>query len=302
MVHVRDALDSGVLAQRRGVKAHAAHHREAGLELGHRLGAGAFVDNRADRLVAVQHQQACDVMHGHDAAGKAPFGARHRGALVRAQREGVDIGAAEAFHRRDQIGAHALRHEAQLLVDARVHHPGAAIAAHGPAAHALDAAADHQVFITAGDLGRSQVHTLQARGAEAALGDAGHGLRPLGVEHRGARDVGALLAHRGHAADHQVIDQRRVQRTALLQRLQHCTQQPHRAGLVQAAVLLALAARRAHVVVDVGTGHGRSPLTKGSSRFELLAHRRVDDAQLGQRGLDVGALGFQLGDGGVSAS
>jgi hypothetical protein len=112
---------------------------------------------------------------------------------------------------------------------------------------------------------------FQPRGAEAALRDAGHGLRPLGVEHRGARDVGALLAHRRDAAQHHVVDQRWCRATALLQRLQQRAQQPHRRGLVQAAVLLALATRRAHVVVDEGFAH-------------------VDDAQLGQRGVDVGAL------------
>ena len=42
---------------------------------------------------------------------------------------------------------------------------------------------------------------------------------------------------------------------ALLQRLQQCAQQPHGRGLVQAAVFLALAARRAHGVVNVGFDH-----------------------------------------------
>ena len=98
-----------------------------------------------------------------------------------------------------------------LLVDARVHHPGAAVAAHRPAAHALHAAGHHQVFPAALDLGGGQVHRLQPAGAEAALRHAGHGLRPFGVQHRGARDVGALLAHRRHAAQHHVVHQRGVE-------------------------------------------------------------------------------------------
>jgi hypothetical protein len=36
------------------------------------------------------------------------------------------------------------------------------------------------------------------------------GLGPAGVEHGGAGDVGALLAHRRHAAQDDVIDQRGV--------------------------------------------------------------------------------------------
>ena len=45
------------------------------------------------------------------------------------------------------------------------------------------------------------------------------GLRPFGVEHRGARDVGALLADGRDAAEHHVVDQRRVELVAALQLL-----------------------------------------------------------------------------------
>ena len=94
---------------------------------------------------------------------KCPAARAAAALLVRVERKGVDVGAAEAFHRGDQVGADALRHEAQLVVDARVHRPGAAVGAHLPAAHALDAAAHHQVFEAAGHLGGGEVHALEAR-------------------------------------------------------------------------------------------------------------------------------------------
>ena len=236
------------------------------VKLGLLPGGGGTV--RLPRLVGIQAalqimgegadmspQQAGDIVHRHQALREMPGGARRGRLPVRVQGKGVHVGAVPAFQRGDQVGAHALRHETQLLVDARVHEPCAAVAAHGPAAHALHAAAHHQVLEAAGHLGGGQVHRLQPAGAEAALRDAGHRFGPLGVEHRSARDIGALLAHRCHAAQHDVVDQRSVERVALLQCLQQGSHQPHRAGLVQAAVLLALAARRAHVVVEVGGGH-----------------------------------------------
>ena len=104
-------------------------------------------------------------------------------------------------------------------------------------------------------LAAARFTALQARCAEAALRDAGAGLRPFGIEHRGARDVGALLAHGRDAAEHHVVDQRGVELVAALHLLEQRAQQPRGRGLVQAAVFLALAARRAQVVVDVGVAH-----------------------------------------------
>jgi hypothetical protein len=225
---------------------HGPHHRERRVEFGQRLDRRA----RANRLVLGQHQQASDVVHRHDRLREAPFGARCGRLPVRVQRKRVDIGPVPALERGDQVCAHALRHEAELLVDARVHEPGATVAAHRPAAHALDPAADDEVFEPATDLRCSQVHRLEAGSAEAALRHAGHRLRPLGVEHGRARDVGALLAYRGDAAEHHVVDQCGVEPVARFKRLQQRAQQPHRRGLVQRTVLLALATRRTYVVED----------------------------------------------------
>jgi hypothetical protein len=104
-------------------------------------------------------------------------------------------------------------------------------------------------------LAAAKVHGLQARGAEARQRDPGHRFGPAGVEHGGAGDVGALLAHRRDATQHYVVDERGVEIQALLQASQQAAQQPHRRRLVQAAVLLAFAARGADVVVDQCIGH-----------------------------------------------
>ena len=113
---------------------------------------------------SVQHQQAGDVVHRHDALREAALRRAPRRAFWCERSAKASTSARlPAFQRGDQVGADALRHEAELLVDARVHEPGAAVAAHRPAAHALDAAGDHQVFEAARHLGGGQVHRLQAR-------------------------------------------------------------------------------------------------------------------------------------------
>lgn len=211
------------------------------------------------------HPAYSDVKHRHDGSLEAALGTGNGGQLVRAHRKRVHVGAAPARQCGDQIGANALRREAHRLVDARVHHPGAAVAAHGPAAHGFNPARHHQIFHAAHHLGRSQVHGLQARRTKAAERDAGHCLRPAGVQHRRAGDVGALLTHRRDATQHQVVHQPRIQSVTLLHRLQQRAQQPHGAGLVQSAVLFALAAQRAHVVLDKGLRHAVLGCVVGAS-------------------------------------
>ena len=251
VVDVMDLLDRRVLAQRRGIEAHLAHLLEARFQARQRLRRGAGPDG----LVVVEHGDAVDVLHRDHALLEVTCGLGGGSALVRARGEGVNIMAGEAFEAGDQVRADALWRKAHQAVDARVHHHRAAIAAHRPAAHALDAAGDHEVFLAAHHLHCSEVHALQARGAEAALRHAGHGLVPAGVEHGGARDIRALLADRGHATQNDVVHQRGVEMVAGLERVEERLEQVHRRDLVQRTVLLALAARRAHGVVDVSLGH-----------------------------------------------
>ncbi len=95
--------------------------------------------------------------------------------------------------------------EMAVQIGLRVQHPGAAIAAHGHAGHGLDAADHHQVFEAGTHFHRAQVHRLQARGAEAVDLHAGDADVPVRHQRGGLGDVGALVAHRGDAAEDDVI-------------------------------------------------------------------------------------------------
>jgi hypothetical protein len=256
VVHMLDALHRRVLAQRGGVEAHLAHHREAGFELAR---VSSVV---AGRMVSSSSSSSRPAMSctGTSELREVPGGACCGGALVRAHREGVERRCGEALQRGDQVGADALRHEGQRWLT------------RGSITQAPPSLPIGQRLMTPRRRPRPGRSKPLATLAAARLTDSSPEaqkrlcvtpatcLRPFGVEHGGARDVGALLAHRRHAAEHHVVDQRGVEPQALLHRLQQRAQQPHRAGLVQAAVLLALAARCAHMVVEVGVEwHGRSP-------------------------------------------
>jgi hypothetical protein len=100
------------------------------------------------------------------------------------------------------------------------------------------------------------VACLQAGSAEAADGDARRGDRIVGVERRDARDVGALLAHRLDAAEDDVVDRRGIEAVAVAQRaLEYVAARWMGVAWFSAAALLALAARCAQGVVDIGFGH-----------------------------------------------
>ena len=74
----------------------------------------------------------------------------------------------------------------------------------------LDAAADRHVVLAGHHLRGGEVDRIEARGAEAVDLHARDRVAVAGVERRGARDVAARLADRIDAAEHHVIDQRRV--------------------------------------------------------------------------------------------
>ena len=161
----------------------------------------------------------------------------------------------EAFQRGDQVGADALRHEGGGRVGFRVLRPGAAVGADRHAAHAFHAAGHHQVFPARAHLLRRHVHGLQAGGAEAVELHAGAAEVPAGLQRRDLGDHRALLADRRDHAHHHVVDLAGVEVVAPLQFGQHAGQQVDGLDLVQAAVLLALAARGADGVVNIGFGH-----------------------------------------------
>ena len=148
-----------------------------------------------------------EVLDRDDASSaKRPSACAVGGALLRARGVGVDVLAAELLDRRDQVGADALRDERRVVVGLGVHRPGAAVGAHRHARHRLDAAGEDEVLPAGGDLLGGDVDGLQARGAEAVELHAGDGVRQAGLDRGGLGDVGALVADRRDAAEHDVVD------------------------------------------------------------------------------------------------
>ena len=125
-MHVLDALDLAVLAQRGGVEAHLPHHLETRLERGEPFQGGVG----ANELIVVEQDDAVLVGDRHQRLAEQPFGAGLGGLLLGAQGEGIDIGATEAFQGGDQVGADPLRDEAGVQVGFRIQCPGAAVGAH----------------------------------------------------------------------------------------------------------------------------------------------------------------------------
>ena len=203
----------------------------------------------------VQHRHVVDVADRDDGAGEPAFVPRALGPLLALDRIGVDVVAAKAVFGGDQIGGNPLRHEIAVKGDCGVRSPGAAGCAHGHAAHAFDAAADGKIGLPRHDLRRGHVGCLQAGRAKAVDLNAGHGLGIVGVDRRDARDVGALLAHRLDTAEDDVVDVGRIKIVAIADGAKRRRREIDRGDAVQRAVLPALAARRAHRVVDIGLGH-----------------------------------------------
>ena len=180
---------------------------ERRLELAERL------DRRAgaDELVVVEDDVVVEVLDRDDGVGELALVARGGGALLRAGGVRVDVLAAELLDRRDEVGADALRDERRVVVRLGVHRPGAAVGAHRHARHRLDAAGEDEVLPAGGDLLRGDVDGLEARGAEAVELDAGDGVGQAGLDRGGLGDVGALVADRRDAAEHDVVDAVRVE-------------------------------------------------------------------------------------------
>ena len=199
---------------------------------------------------------------------------------------GVAVLPADAVLGGDQVGADALGREVGLVGHLGIAGHGAAVRAHGHPGHGLDAAADAQVRLARHHLGGRGVHRLEARGAEAVQLLARHGLGVVGVQHRDPRDVGALLAHRRHAAHDHVVEAARVQLVPVPQRLQHLGDQLDGRDLVQRAVGLAPATGRADVIEDEGISHWQSPCSSywGQTPFRDVAKTTPRDPVGGRPG------------------
>jgi|GEM_PF-2891026 len=206
-------------------------------------------------LVLGKDGQAVDVLDRHHRLVEPALVPGLRRALLALHRIGVDVVAREAVFGRDQIGRDALRHEIGGHRHRGIHRPGAAGRADADAAHRFRAAADHELMLAGHDLGRGEVHGIEAGGAEAADLHARHLLAEAGVQRRETGDVGPGLADWIDHAEHHVVDGILRQIVALLERLQRHRGERQRGDLVERAIGLAAAARGTNVIVDVCLRH-----------------------------------------------
>ena len=197
--------------------------------------------------------------------------------LLRAEREGVLIGAPDPVLGSDVLGGLGHRVDAVLRLDQGVDEAPAErrVVQLGRAreralrlaederrpAHALDPARDQELRLARPDRARGQAHRLHARAAEAVDRGARHARRQTGQQRRHARDVAVVLARLVGAAQDDVVDRRRIEpRMAGEQRLDRHRRQivgPHRRERPAIA-----ADRRAQRRADEGLGHDppRPPL------------------------------------------
>ena len=122
----------------------------------------------------------------------------------------------------------------------------------------FDAAADRHVLLARHDLRGGEIHRVEPGGAEAVDLHAGDAVAIAGNERRGARNVAAGFTDRIDHAEHDVIDQHRVEIVARLDRAECLAGEIERGDLVKRAVHLAAAAGCTHVIVDEGVRHGVS--------------------------------------------
>ena len=211
-VDVVDRLDLRIALDRHRVEArHLAHLHEGRIELRQRL----HRRGRAHVLVLGQDGEAVDVLDRHHRILEAALVPGLAGALLALHRIGVDVVAREAVFGRDQVGGDALRHEIGRDRDRRIDRPGAAGGADADPAHRFDAAADRHVVLAGHDLGGGEIHRVEPRGAEPVDLHARHAVAVAGADRRHPRDVAAGLADRIDAAEHHVVDHRRVELVAL---------------------------------------------------------------------------------------
>ena len=184
MMHVIDILDLGMRRDRDRVEAaHLAHHHEGGLERGERL----HVGRRAHVLVLGEKRDAVHVLHRRDRFREPALVPRLGGAPLALDRISIDIIAREAVFRRDEIGRDALRHEIGFDRDRRIDGPGAARSADADPAHGFDAAPDRHLMLAGHDLGRREIHRIEAGGAKAVDLHAGHPVAEIGGRARRLR-------------------------------------------------------------------------------------------------------------------
>jgi hypothetical protein len=103
-----------------------------------------------------------------------------------------------------------------------------------------------------------EVHGIEPRGAEAVDLHARRFAAESGLEHRGARNVAAGLAHGIDAAQDHVLDDNGVEAVATAKGVERRDRKVYGRDLVQGSVRLAAPTGSAHGIVDEGLRHAVS--------------------------------------------
>src|SRR5207302_8192546 len=199
-----------------------------------------------------------------------------RGTVLRLRGELVEVLPAQPPLVGDHLRGEALVDQVVLLGQlGRERRPGAVHhrAAHGDAAHALDAGGDGDVADARGDQVGGEVHSLLRGPALAIDGGSGNLDGIAREQHRLATDVDRLLAHLGDTAEDDVLDGGRVDARAADHLTQDVRGEVDGVHLAQVAVLLVAATQRgAHRLHDDDIGHaGLTP--NWTLAATIAAHR-----------------------------
>src|SRR2546427_430482 len=117
---------------------------------------------------------------------------------------------------RDEVGGDPLLHDLVFLEQLRAERSG--VGAQGDAGHHLDPARDDDVVLTRHDLHGGEVECLQSGGAHPVHAGPGNRLREPRDKRREAGDVQSLFVDLGDAAQHDVLDDLRLDPGAVRER------------------------------------------------------------------------------------
>ena len=154
-----------------------------------------------------------------------------------------------------------MRHEIGFDRNGGIDGPSSARGADADATHRFDAAADRQIMLPRHHLRGGEVDRVEARGAESVDLNARDMVAIIRRERRRAGDVAARLADWIDAAQDHIIDEFGIEAAAILDRPQNRCGEGKARDLMQGAVRLAATARRAHMIINEGFGHGFLPVS-----------------------------------------